>query len=1190
MAYNTPLTQVRSQLQRYARPSLRPTAITQSQRELRPYVQAEQEKRRKKRSWLQPIQAIFDVLQRGQYTTANIAQQITRNVREGQPILSGVGREAWEGLRGKQKGDWANVLFGGKDVGGEEFEGIFRNADKEKWEKPILGEKFKGKVLLGATPRGLAGFAANVLFDPTSYLPGPLKASKAVSKKFAADKAILAIKELSSNPALLKEIMGEGAEEFAQKLGKAAVENAPQALKMVEQTPDVARYLERVVREQRKRGLRLPEKALKEEVLKQIEPLQKPLKESVEKAVSEHSQKLASEFAEKGLGEMSSQKMVGELGEQFAVSQTSKTGLRYLDDLAKSVESGRYGGAGQRGFSLLGVPFGKSERYPQLLKSWDQITKSIGGTFSNAWWSVMNKGPIGQLKTMFNVRNPYQEIVAQLVLDAASMETNARNAAYTGIKSLVRGLGPDDAKAVRDIMIQTQGQVADFRTLATQMGVKGDSVEKVALSIENINRVTENWRKQLQQWADEGFIKDIGDIENYLPIRFKKSPLTSRMPASVLGAKNPTFTMTREAGWKADIATEAAKWKYLFPEISPQAATALVMEGGKGGLETDLFSMLLGRAMGQARLEKRVNLIRQIREMGFNLKQAAATAGPNTPIQQIAGKSPKAIQQLGLEAIDDIALDGYLFDKDIVKYFVRAVEATRNDESIQLLEKLATSFTSWWKGWATASPGFHFRNHYSNNMTGFIKHGMSWFNAKDNFEAWAGVVGALSNKNALDDLIGAGIDEASAKMLLSKRLPGGLSNEELWRYARQHGVISLNVMGADAPKSMKEMVGKGKTAQMLDPTSRNFAALQAGYKVSTYVENVSRYHSFLLDYKQAVAQGASTETALEWAKLEAKKWFVDYGDLSPLEQKVLKNVIPFYTWIRKNIANQIQGMMEFKNMYTMYPKMFKAPQGLEGTEMPEWMVQAGYIPMGEEDGQVTTFWPNLAIQDVNKLPLKFVMTEAGIPVPKWAPEEALHDIASNAHPLLKTYTELVGKRDVWTGRELDENLPAPRMLRMAANSPKLLEWLDGFFKAVGFDRGIDPDIDEDGRLTINPLVAKALENNILFLKRIPQYWDMPEVIFPALERIKHDVKSVGDYEKADQQIDEIFSILSFYAGVKYKKFDVEKEKQYEALGVMREAEKERTRDRKKMPGYQTRKSNTLKQNLIRARKTGAFGG
>jgi len=1190
MYYVSPLSKIHERIKRYTSPTARRN-LTQAERETIPYVRAEQAKRERKRNWLKPIEAIFDLLQRGQYVTANTAEQIIRNLREGEPALKGVAREAWEGLTGKEKGDWENVLFGGKDVGGEEFEGLFKDIDKERWEKPVLGKWAKGKPIIGATGRGLAGLAANIFLDPTTYIGfGPTTAARAAATKYADDVARLTIKQFVKNPETLAKLARKGGSELAERIERLAIKNPQEALRLLQKNVgvDISQHMAKVTKAAKKEALRLPEKELREKALGRITEARIVPAKKVQEGIQRQIRNLAKEYADygpaKGLSDLINEHVAGYVSKKEAV-----TGLKYLDELAESVQKGAYAGAGTRAARFMRKEFAISERYPEILKAWDNLGKwwteksKIGGYFSDAWWAMMNKGVVGKLKKMFNIRNPYQEILARTVQDAKAATTDTIARTQQGLVDLLKPLDENSMRAVRELLITAQGEAVDFRKMALEMGVATDKIDLVVETVASINNLTAMWRKRLEELVQDGIIKEVGEIENYLPVRRTGTGFYKKAPTPIT-ARHPGFLFARTAGFEENIASEAAKLKFIFPEISDEAAQSLVREGA-GDLQTDLYQMLLGRGMAQARLEQRASIIKQIREMGFNLKQAAEM---DDELARIMVNNQTVLQQFGLQAIPDDALEGYLFDKETSEILGKAIKITASDETLRTAAQWIGSFTAWWKAWATASPGFHWRNHYSNNVTGILKHGAEWFNPRDNFEAWAGTIAGLERKNAFKKLVAEGVDEATATGILS-RIYGGKSLEELAAYATRKGVIARHVMGFDAPKTLEGVLKQGDAFKKINPMSKEFGLLQGSYALSMYVENTARFHSFMLDYKRALKQGSAPETAMEYASLQAKKWFLDYDDLSPFEQKVMKNIIPFYSWIRLNLANQIQGMFDFREMYSMIPKLSKGAPGVEKSEMPNWMRDLGYIPFEVEEGEAKMFWPNTPYMDVNKIPLKFEMSTGGIPVPKWGGDEILRDVVSNAHPLIKTAVEMVGRRDVFKGTPLDDNLSSPRLMRILAGKDgdaRILTWLDGFLRLAGWERGLDPDVNEEGQLTLNPLVVKALENNVLFLKRIPQYFDLPEAIFPALQEVKNKAGAVGDYEKADEQIEEVFQILSFYLGVKMKTLDIEEQRQYEARDVLKTAEEERYKQMKRLPGYSKRKAEYIKRSIKRQKRLG----
>ena len=73
-----------------------------------------------------------------------------------------------------------------------------------------------------------------------------------------------------------------------------------------------------------------------------------------------------------------------------------------------------------------------------------------------------------------------------------------------------------------------------------------------------------------------------------------------------------------------------------------------------------------------------------------------------------------------------------------------------------------------------------------------------------------------------------------------------------------------------------------------------------------------------------------------------------------------------------------------------------------------------------------------------------------------------------------------------------------------------------------------------------------------------------------------------------KQIEELFQVLSFHAGVKYKELKTEEQRQRQAEDILKEAEKEYYEQRRKQPGAEQRSLDYISRRMRKARKLGAF--
>ena len=185
------LSPLRSTLSRFSSPLAQKGGIDLS---LAPYVPQVVAEEQQKQRGFQPLQMVLDVLQRGQYLTANMADEIQQSFQNGTPLGTAtvnVLRAALQGISGKRKGDWETLLFGGNIVGGGQREGWLPENLKTGADEPLIRWGAEGSTGLAEgilRPKKLIGLAANVALDPTTYLTfGASKLAQATASRFAED-------------------------------------------------------------------------------------------------------------------------------------------------------------------------------------------------------------------------------------------------------------------------------------------------------------------------------------------------------------------------------------------------------------------------------------------------------------------------------------------------------------------------------------------------------------------------------------------------------------------------------------------------------------------------------------------------------------------------------------------------------------------------------------------------------------------------------------------------------------------------------------------------------------------------------------------------------------------------------------------------------------------------------------------
>ena len=1177
--------------------------LSAADRELVPYVKREAEEEARKRGLLKPLEVLFDILSRGQYLTANIAKQITENVRAGKPFLNKVPRAVANAVSGKVKGDWTTVLFGGTTPGEEgEFEGIF------DWdtEKGTAANFFKNAM----------GFAANVAFDPSTYLSaGSAAGAKTAASRYGDDAVRGLFRAISKNPEkILPELIQSGFQkktfnnlwqkseaEAIEYLRKHAGQNLPRLMNKTKKTAE-------------RLALRTPASKLTADLRDSM--LDDILEEAGVKGTAQAATiKAAREAAEKqpDFTTMFEPKHLPKQLEGETATDFTQKLLEYFGG------EGPYGGAGKRAHRFMRKEFNVRESNPKWLQAMDKLKgrfekSRIGGMFSDAWWATMNnpKSPVARLRKQLHIRNPYQKMLSILEHDAQERAFHSLLVDGEEISRIVKSLSDEEKKAVTGAMIWSQimqearGGKGVFKEAGVQFprpsksflqGVnesvitmsaeeiaqkftpEGVDVEKVTNAIREANELTGEWikfnKESMAAWDDT-----IGEWEDYLPIQSDVQTAWKRPGKQMTGPRS-AFARERELGMAGHVARDKKKLMWQFGVDEERAADLLA--GGVGDMNVDLQSMLTRRAFAQSRFKQRVHILESFKEFGIDV-EAMKTSNPEM-YEALAGKWGD-LGTLGLSPVEDKALEGFVFDPEVAEVFNRALDITKSNTAWKTVIDAANNFTSWWRGWATLSPGFHARNHFSNWTTLFLKHGMEAFDPDTYTDALIGTFVGLHGKEEGVRLLSKIIPKQKVLERLVKRM-GNLTLEQLAEYTGTRGVVTKITRGFYQPQDYKDLMkieGKMFEGINMNPFSRKFTPMNMNRELGSYIESSSRMHSFLLDYKRSVRQGANSGTAAEYAKMEAKKWFIDYGDLTKTEQHVLKNIIPFYSWIRGNIANQISGLAIMPEMYGVMAKGTSAitSGGVDREEIPDWARDLGMIPVGPtETDKQRFFWPNFPYQDINKLPIQFERTESGFSIPQSNIPNFINELAEDAHPIIKTFVEVTTGQDVFYQNEFGETEKAPRALRILTKAPVILKVLDGAMRRAGFPEGLRAGTDERGRLVIDGKIGKVLENNVLMLKRMPQFFDAVEIAFPAIEEWKAKVfGAVDDHEG----LEELFQTMSFYMGIKFKDIDIDEASFHRKQKILADARKQRSEDSKSAPGHARRSLEWRRQQEAVQRK------
>jgi hypothetical protein len=419
-----------------------------------------------------------------------------------------------------------------------------------------------------------------------------------------------------------------------------------------------------------------------------------------------------------------------------------------------------------------------------------------------------------------------------------------------------------------------------------------------------------------------------------------------------------TIRNSGNAEWLADVDQFIDDSSYLVSQVSPE------------GVPKEI------RAVTTEFIKARTAYLTKTSEL--TAKQEEFLFNEGIRGMKFAGTSNKFIP---MELRGKIPEDKFSFVSEFDKGFV---ELSKFFPNIQVKEELAaiisnvhrlkdpivvrefsnfmSKYTSFFKAYATLSPGFHIRNGMSNSFMLF---------------AGGGDLGNLSE----------GLRMSKSWLEASKR---GL-NVEQW-------IKELPVeLRGRAENSMSAFFqsGGGMTSDFFQ-TGKSFRGTKTSKKAGRWVENHSR---FMMSW-DGVAQGLDAEAAA----IRTRRFLIDYSDISTGD-RVMRQIVPFWMWTSRNLPMQISNMWINPKAYATYNSIkrnFNADK--EGDVVPAWMQELGAfkLPFGKDLYATPDFGFNRVGQQIKELQ---------------EPQRLL----SNVNPLLRVPVELMGGRQLYSNRPFSQN-------------------------------------------------------------------------------------------------------------------------------------------------------------------------
>lgn len=259
------------------------------------------------------------------------------------------------------------------------------------------------------------------------------------------------------------------------------------------------------------------------------------------------------------------------------------------------------------------------------------------------------------------------------------------------------------------------------------------------------------------------------------------------------------------------------------------------------------------------------------------------------------------------------------------------------------------------------------------------------------------------------------------------------------------------------------------------------------------------------------------------AGIEVRKYHVDYKDLTNFERNFMRNLMPFYTYMRKNVPIQINLLLERQNKVNILGQLvdssYEALQRDNNDQpliVPDHLKEGLAIPISVDDeGNVQYLNWGIPIADLGRF--KYNINEL-----------LMENIFAMWSPLLKAPLEATANRSMLFDRPLEryegEGIP---LLRNVEGSPRVSRLAGRLIQSLGVVNTLRTAVDEGiqaGREGENAVLAgarRALVGSFLPQRNqddvaLQQAYNYRDQLFAHIQRLREQGIQVPQYDERMQ--------------------------------------------------------------------------
>jgi hypothetical protein len=529
---------------------------------------------------------------------------------------------------------------------------------------------------------------------------------------------------------------------------------------------------------------------------------------------------------------------------------------------------------------------------------------------------------------------------------------------------LIRQLSDGLRKALADTMVPTQQinrAVATARAMGATGGVKAATAAQSVSFIEAVQRRVALRKTQLQ-WE----MFDLADslsphMTETLGRAQAAGKQASRERAEIARLERELAELDAATNKElSDLRTEQLRFRWMAVEayeaaervdLETQAAAKARFDAEQAGREVAL------EAERQQVLEQRRALWAEGKRMDATSSAMHAdvlqmTQGRDALAEKFAKMKRPEQTTMMLNVLDGhVAVGSHHMMPEAIAEAMADVNRILGPSATTPFMKTVDRVTELFKAWAIASPGFHMRNFFGgvfNNALASVEiSSYSRFHSLYNPKTGKGTLDPGNPKGerlTVADAIrrGYGVEDQVKLMRSTKTaqqlIDSGQGNvvdgmEQLIRAGMLTG-------GQTTELARYTRVGNMRTARgRYNPFNPNNLLTTAARSPATGVENYLR-GSLALD---RLIKGQDVDLALT----DVYKYHFDYDDLSSFERGVMRRLIPFYTWTRKNFPLQLEMMVTNPKVYNrVYSLKREIERETEKEELlPSWIAERFHIEM-----------------------------------------------------------------------------------------------------------------------------------------------------------------------------------------------------------------------------------------------------